>query len=106
NFGVDIALVQQHLRKAFPRILATELTNTNLTNLNTNTEAQTKAIYFWLSGFSADVTRPLTGPGGPFSSTPGTNEPLYDFDKSRLLPAAASLPYTATTLPTYTASGM
>jgi len=56
------------------------------------------ALVFWLSGFSADVTNPFLGPGGPGDQLNAPKAPLFDFDKTRLwpppVPASPSSPTT------------
>jgi prepilin-type N-terminal cleavage/methylation domain-containing protein len=78
------------IAKAFPRypqgkvVGSVDQLMTDLDVLDPSTNLRTKfdparALVFWLSGFSPDVTSPLVGGG--------TRTPLYGFDQTRLLAA-------------------
>jgi len=89
----DPALVVRHARKVFPRIADADINallkvayQANLSNLSNVAHWQidpAEALVFWLSGFSEEVTRPFTGPGGPLSGQRRTTG-IYDFDGRRL----------------------
>jgi len=89
----DPALVVRHARKVFPRIADADINalvkvayQVNLNNLSKVAHWQidpAEALVFWLSGFSEEVTRPFTGPGGPLSKQ-RRNPGIYDFDGVRL----------------------
>lgn len=94
-------------KKAFPRnkelpALIDALAGGAATNGVTNSELfeqgmnGAEAVYFWLGGFSDDVSYPISGPGGPSfqvnTSVSGNGEVLeernfiYEFDLTRLGP--------------------
>lgn len=86
--GSSWPIVEAHLRKAFPNILITELMMLNPANAANNGYVRNdndltgthplggrvfdpaEALVFFLGGFSSDPQRPLTGPGGPFTTNP------------------------------------
>jgi hypothetical protein len=83
------------LSRAFPRYTKT---NTNLLDddliaagVDTTNFNPARALVFWLTGFSPDVTNPFTGGG--------TRTPLYGFDKTRVLNATTGAVADGTTLP-------
>ena len=85
--GSSWPVMEAHLRKAFPNILAAELAllNPAFRNANgyirndndlTNTHPlggrvfdPAEALVFFLGGFSNDPQRPITGPGGPLKAS-------------------------------------
>jgi prepilin-type N-terminal cleavage/methylation domain-containing protein len=99
----DPALVVRHARKVFPRIADADINALlkvayqvdNISNISSVAHWQidpAEALVFWLSGFSDEVTRPFTGPGGPLSGQrrkPG----IYDFDGRRLFAADDGDPF-------------
>lgn len=64
--GSDVA--SKHVLRIFPRTL-------NISNEVTTAVTPANAIYGWLSGYSNDPTRPVSG---------GNRSKLYDFDRSRV----------------------
>ncbi len=99
--GSSMARIQQHLRKAFPQIAASEFTALgNAANCSTGAPTGVmdpgEALVFFLGGFSDDAIHPLTGPGGPLNDTDprpqvasyiynlDRNKPFYDFKQSQL----------------------
>ena len=99
----DPALVVRHARKVFPRIADTDINallaaayNIKGTgNISSVTHWQidpAESLVFWLSGFSEEVTRPFTGPGGPLSGS-RRNTGVYDFDGRRLFTADDGDPF-------------
>ena len=65
-------VIDRHYRKLFPRISANELgllkamTGTG-TGFNAAAIDRAEALVFALSGYSDNIQRPFTGPGGPFA---------------------------------------
>ena len=111
----DPAIVVRHARKAHPRIADSDINALLLVAYNIKTAADipniktwnidpAEALVFWLSGFSEEVTRPFSGPGGPLAQG-RRNTGVYDFDGRRLfagddgdpfpvyLPAGFEFPY-------------
>ncbi|MEO2020273.1 MAG: type II secretion system protein [Pirellulaceae bacterium] len=109
-------LVVRHARKAFPRISDADINqlllrayrNVNVTNVTKMTNAPgdiaewnidpAEALAFWLQGFSEEVTRPFSGPGGPFNlkvlaGTAPRNTGRYEFDGTRLSTLDDNDPY-------------
>ena len=103
-------LVVRHARKVFPRIIDHDINvllfraygNVNVNNVTNMTKKPTniekwnidpaEALVFWLQGFSEEVTRPFSGPGGPFNpkvlaKTAQRNTGSYEFDGTRLFRA-------------------
>lgn len=100
--GSSWPVMEAHLRKAFPNILATELALLNPANSNANGYVRNdndltgshphlvrylptapnlrsgrvldsaEALVFFLGGFSNDPQRPITGPGGPLKQVGGS----------------------------------
>ena len=100
----DPALVVRHARKAFPRIADGDLNALLSVAYNVKTVADlgsvatwnidpAEALVFWLQGFSEEVTRPFTGPGGPLNTATPRNTGVYDFDGRRLLTADDGDPF-------------
>ena len=88
--GSDVSLVERHMRKAFPRILNTELVvlraacgGTGGGNFPNGVMNRAEAIVFFLGGFSSDPQRPLTGAGGPFVVV--NNNPVYNTDRQNAI---------------------
>lgn len=90
----DPHVVVRHARKAFPRIADSDInalllvvydikSEAELSNVSTWNIDPAEALVFWLSGFSEEVTRPFTGPGGPLAQG-RRNTGVYDFDGRRL----------------------
>ncbi|MFN7731493.1 MAG: type II secretion system protein [Pirellula sp.] len=95
--GSSWPIVEAHLRKAFPNILITELNMLNPANAIVNGYVRNdndltgthplggrvfdpaEALVFFLGGFSNDPQRPLTGPGGPFTTNPDQTDPTRPF---------------------------
>ena len=69
--GSSWQVLQRHMRKLFPRMspvdqrLMFALTHPDGTNFSAVAMDRGEALVFFLGGFSDDVSRPLTGPGGP-----------------------------------------
>ena len=93
----DPALVVRHARKVFPRIADVDLnlllaaaynvkSVADLGNVSTWNIDPAEALVFWLQGFSKEVTRPFSGPGGPLA-TGRRNPGMYEFDGRRLFAA-------------------
>ena len=106
--GSDINVIQRHFRKLFPRLHSDD--NALLTALTSSTASgafspaamdRAEAVVFFLGGFSDDITRPISGPGGPlefkdFQGDGNTadianyqynlnrNNPFFEFDAGRL----------------------
>jgi len=88
------AVVERHIRKAFPRISSKEFTIAQNLFWNPSQVDPAEALVFWLGGFSADPRRPFTGPGGPFvlvNASTGQyalnadrNAPMFPFAEDRL----------------------
>ncbi len=79
---------ESHFRKAFPQIQSTEFTalyaNANASNglpASITVMDPAEALVFCLGGYSSDVTRPFTGPGGPLSLIPTTTNYQYNTDR-------------------------
>lgn len=95
--GSSWPVMEAHLRKAFPNILAAELAllNPAFRNANgyirndndlTNTHPlggrvfdPAEALVFFLGGFSNDPQRPITGPGGPLRRNPEEQDPTRPY---------------------------
>ena len=76
----------RHVRKAFPRAAATELT---LLQAQAGNIDNAEALVFWIGGLSSDPQHPFTGPGGPIAikagtATVGTERRGYSFVEARL----------------------
>jgi prepilin-type N-terminal cleavage/methylation domain-containing protein len=84
NNGNNTAAVKRHLLKAFPRISTNELNAIAGLDLTA-----AEAAWFWLAGFSANPTQPVfaTDASGNWLFGTGTNTPLFEFDKTRLMPS-------------------
>jgi len=85
--GSSWPVMEAHLRKAFPNILASELMLLNPANFQANGYVRNdndltnthplggrvfdpaEALVFFLGGFSNDPQRPITGPGGPLKQS-------------------------------------
>jgi prepilin-type N-terminal cleavage/methylation domain-containing protein len=86
----DVAVVKRHFRKAFPKILNSEIAlienamlrfvpTDALGNLTVNGVDRAEALVFCLGGFSEDPQKPFTGKGGPLQWVPvGTSTDLTD----------------------------
>ncbi len=88
----DQTVAGRHIRMAFPRIDPVEFTV--IANFAPTIDPA-EALVFWLGGLSRDPKKPFTGSGGPLVLTGNStvpvawrvqdrNEPLFDFDESRL----------------------
>ena len=76
--GSSAAIMQRHLRKAFPNILQSEI------DLLTEVQLDpAEALVFFLGGFSSDKQRPFTGKGGPIVNTGTTAAPVYSYNPAR-----------------------
>jgi prepilin-type N-terminal cleavage/methylation domain-containing protein len=76
--GSSAAIMQRHLRKAFPNILQSEI------DLLTGVQLDpAEALVFFLGGFSSDKQRPFTGKGGPIVNTGTTAAPVYNYNPAR-----------------------
>jgi prepilin-type N-terminal cleavage/methylation domain-containing protein len=76
--GSSAAIMQRHLRKAFPNILQSEIDLLNGVQLD-----PAEALVFFLGGFSSDKQRPITGKGGPIVNTGTTASPVYNYNVAR-----------------------
>ena len=76
--GSSAAIMQRHLRKAFPNILQSEIDLLNGVQLD-----PAEALVFFLGGFSSDKQRPFTGKGGPIVNTGTTAAPVYNYNPAR-----------------------
>jgi len=90
--GSSVAIMQRHLRKAFPNILQSELRlldpNDAANPLNNPPGGPVRmdpaeALVFFLGGFSSDKQRPLTGKGGPLVNVSSTAIPDYRYNVAR-----------------------
>lgn len=88
--GSNWDVVARHLRKAFPRMVATELTvlqaacgGTGSGTFPQGVMNRAEALVFFLGGFSSDPQRPFTGPGGPFVIVSGN--PVYNTDRENAI---------------------
>lgn len=85
--GSNWSLVERHIRKAFPRAVATELTVLQAacgqTGSTPGSMNRAEALVFFLGGFSVDPQHPFTGPGGPFVLVGGS--PVYNTDRQNAL---------------------
>ena len=107
--------VRRHLASAFPRIQEPTGASGTWEKLRNKKLSGANALVFWLQGFSKNVTLPLSGPGGPLS-TSGEIAPLFDFDKTRLtndsngnpvyLPQGSTVPYQYLAAQSYLAHAM
>jgi prepilin-type N-terminal cleavage/methylation domain-containing protein len=105
--GSSWAVVERHLRKAFPRMVSTELTvlqaacgGTGSGTFPAGVLNRAEALVFFLGGFSTDPLHPFTGPGGPFvivSGSPVYNtdrqNAIYDFGSNLLIASADETDY-------------
>ncbi len=95
--GSSLSSINQHLRKIFPQIAATEVSALTAsakcsTGAPTGVMDPPEALVFFLGGYSDDAVHPLTGPGGPLIKTGSNtyiynvdrNKPFYDFKQSQL----------------------
>ena len=107
--GSSWPVMEAHLRKAFPNILATELALLNPANAQVNGYIRNdndatnshplggrvfdpaEALVFFLGGFSSDPQRPISGPGGPlkqsgiwFTYNTQRDNAFFEFKVSRL----------------------
>lgn len=88
--GSNWDVVARHLRKAFPRMVATELTvlqaacgGTGSGSFPLGVMNRAEALVFFLGGFSSDPQHPFTGPGGPFVIVSGS--PVYNTDRQNAI---------------------
>lgn len=88
--GSNWDVVTRHLRKAFPRMVATELTvlqaacgGTGNPPFPQGVMNRGEALVFFLGGFSSDPLHPFTGPGGPFAIV--SNSPVYNTDRENAI---------------------
>lgn len=88
--GSNWDVVARHLRKAFPRMVSTELTvlqaacgGTGSGTFPQGVMNRAEALVFFLGGFSSDPQRPFTGPGGPFVIVSGS--PVYNTDRENAI---------------------
>ena len=76
-----LAALRAHFAKAFPRYDITTTPNRLQTELAARVDTTkfdpARALVFWLSGFSPDVTDPIAGGG--------TRTPFFDFKSTRLV---------------------
>lgn len=89
--GSNVPLLKRHIRKAFPRILETELNYLAVAcgggpifDLNPGVMNRAEALVFFLGGFSSDPQRPFTGAGGPFVLS-ATGVPSYNTDRENAI---------------------
>lgn len=96
--GSDINVIQRHFRRLFPRLhsddnaLLFSLTSSTSGGFSSVAMDRAEALVFFLGGFSDDLSRPLTGPGGPleFKNYTGdgirTNIANYQYNLTRSNP--------------------
>jgi len=88
--GANWDIIDRHMRKAFPRMLATELVVLRAAcgasgsgPFPNGVMNRSESLAFFLGGFSTDPQRPLTGPGGPFIVAGGS--PVYNTDRENAI---------------------
>lgn len=88
--GSSWDVVARHIRKAFPRAVASELTvlqaacgGTGSGTFPLGVMNRAEALVFFLGGFSTDPQHPFTGPGGPFVIVAGS--PVYNTDRENAI---------------------
>ncbi|MEX0865915.1 MAG: type II secretion system protein [Pirellulales bacterium] len=68
--------MQQFVAKQWPRYNGNLANDLQARGIDTSKFQPDKALVFWLSGFSPDVSQPFTGPG---------RKPIMEFDADRLI---------------------